>query len=487
MRKLLFLLLTLSSIPGVQAQEWQPFQRGEKYNYSLANKQFYATIWVDSTAFVNNDSVFYFNKVLKKVKTGAWQYPNFYLNDQSQFFFTHFIFGESRELKFTENDTTKFLIKPLASVNEQWIFDVHNNITATVITEDEVSIFGETDSIKLITLSNSDTIIISKNHSFLKFPLFDTLNQHVILAGIEGRNLGIQVPEFSDFFDFDPSDVFYYSYQSSMGNNGHFLTSVKEKVTVLSKTISNNSIIYHCSYNAVGSRYDYLSIPPNRTFYYSQPDTSFVYVNSENNFLNKYPNEILRNSSQGETYKPVIVDFDTNWNTIIKTYPNNNYCKYSGSDTITEVAGPYSCKKDNEYQVCGVKLGIMKTYYWYADVMGSSSISRSRTLVGYIHNGVELGVIYNDSIFKDTSDINDPVEESYRIYPNPVKELLQVEDLDYFQNALLLIYDSNGKLINSKAIISTTTEIDVRSWRSGMYILKITSDAGVFIHKFIKE
>jgi hypothetical protein len=189
----IFLILFLVLIPvyGLHAQGWQPFQKGEKYNYNLGDKQFYATIWIDSTAFITNDSVYYFNKVLKKVKTGTdWQIPNFYLNDQSQFFLSKLSFGESRELQFTENDTIKFLIKPLANLNEQWVFDAHNNIIATVVAEDEVSIFGVTDSVKLIKLSNSDTIIISKFHSFLRFPLFDTLNQHVVLAGIEGRNLG---------------------------------------------------------------------------------------------------------------------------------------------------------------------------------------------------------------------------------------------------------------------------------------------------------
>jgi hypothetical protein len=83
-------------------------------------------------------------------------------------------------------------------------------------------------------------------------------------------------------------------------------------------------------------------------------------------------------------------------------------------------------------------------------------------------------------------NFNDQVE--FSLYPNPVSDLLYVEitrEVIEDLNARYDILDSEGRLIESGKVLTAVQGIDVSGYRSGAYILSITSDVVNAKEKFI--
>ena len=73
MKNITTILIMVFALNIASAQNWKPINANLKYNYSDVNC--YYTVWVDSVKCINNDSVFYLNKVIKKVKIGDGSDP----------------------------------------------------------------------------------------------------------------------------------------------------------------------------------------------------------------------------------------------------------------------------------------------------------------------------------------------------------------------------------------------------------------------------
>ncbi|WP_035654421.1 T9SS type A sorting domain-containing protein, partial [Flavobacterium saliperosum] len=69
------------------------------------------------------------------------------------------------------------------------------------------------------------------------------------------------------------------------------------------------------------------------------------------------------------------------------------------------------------------------------------------------------------------------------LYPNPVKDILNIDLVDNTRISSVKIYDLQGKLLLEKA----SNDIDVSSLSVGVYLIKIKSEKGEFTKKFIKE
>jgi uncharacterized delta-60 repeat protein len=72
---------------------------------------------------------------------------------------------------------------------------------------------------------------------------------------------------------------------------------------------------------------------------------------------------------------------------------------------------------------------------------------------------------------------------AFSLYPNPVKDILNIDLLDNTSISSAKIFDLQGKLILEKA----SNDIDVSSLSAGLYLIKIATEKGEFTKKFIKE
>lgn len=83
--------------------------------------------------------------------------------------------------------------------------------------------------------------------------------------------------------------------------------------------------------------------------------------------------------------------------------------------------------------------------------------------------------IYEDSLISNTKSFNLKNNSEFKLSPNPVKNILQIEIDPSIQNDLLefILYDAMGKKINSKQLYNDQKlELDMSESASGFYFIK---------------
>ena len=71
-------------------------------------------------------------------------------------------------------------------------------------------------------------------------------------------------------------------------------------------------------------------------------------------------------------------------------------------------------------------------------------------------------------------------------YPNPGKDVLNIRT--GLRNALVEVYDINGKLVYRQAVTDEITRIDAAAWPSGVYVWKVmANDKEVETGRWVKE
>jgi hypothetical protein len=122
----------------------------------------------------------------------------------------------------------------------------------------------------------------------------------------------------------------------------------------------------------------------------------------------------------------------------------------------------------------------------------------------YIHTGLNDGeqFFYRVSAFNavgssafsnvaettlSVNSFHDFFENNISIYPNPVKNQLFISANQNNANLLAEIFDLTGKRIKEVNIINNLEKIDVSEFDNGMYYLKINTNEGVKVLKFIKN
>ena len=207
MKHVAFISAILISVSGY-TQNWQLLNKNYKYNYYRNNSEvIHSSVFAEAAFDMGNDSLFYMNTVVKDCDTCTQviEDPVVAYYDQPQFL-------QKRVRKYrnfyTFNIPHKFVINYKAGIDESWVFDSINSITAKVVSVSQSNLFGKSDSVKVIELSNNDTIVQSKNFGIVRFDSrYDSVQY--LLGGIDNI-IGETVPRFNDFFNFSVGDIFEY-------------------------------------------------------------------------------------------------------------------------------------------------------------------------------------------------------------------------------------------------------------------------------------
>jgi hypothetical protein len=94
-----------------------------------------------------------------------------------------------------------------------------------------------------------------------------------------------------------------------------------------------------------------------------------------------------------------------------------------------------------------------------------------------------------DYLQTNTSDIQDAVlhNSDIKIYPNPTQSYIDLESKNSLQNIKIDVMDVKGSLLNSFNLNNLTKYRIQLPVNKGIYLIKITSPAGVYIEKIIKQ
>ena len=71
------------------------------------------------------------------------------------------------------------------------------------------------------------------------------------------------------------------------------------------------------------------------------------------------------------------------------------------------------------------------------------------------------------------------------VFPNPVSDVLTISGLK--QYGILLLYNTEGKLLQQQTVSAQTMTMDISIYAKGMYLLKYYEDEKTVIQKIIKQ
>jgi hypothetical protein len=77
-------------------------------------------------------------------------------------------------------------------------------------------------------------------------------------------------------------------------------------------------------------------------------------------------------------------------------------------------------------------------------------------------------------------------EQYFKIYPNPAKDVLNIETKTTIAVTSINIYNALGQVVLVIPNAQQTKSVDVSSLKTGSYFMKIVSDKGSSSVKFVK-
>lgn len=502
MKKFNLLFLALFAWAFVLSQNWLPVNPNYTNNYGLNNIEPQFTIWIDSNNIINNDTIYYLNKVYK-LDDSNWPWDYLILN-QPSFLLSRFTKTYDTIKFFSSKSNASY--KLILNETEQFLFDTINNTYAQSIIKTDTLLWETVmDSINVFLLSNGDNIIISREHGILKFPVSYNQN-HYRLLGVQNM-YGVQIPMFNDIFDFNPGDVFEYEidygYFNGYPNNKWYKT---KKIFILQKFSSNNEVSYECK---VKERIININGYWNTTdTSYSEYNETIAYKNYTNSFVNRYSSEVFNTN---EIYSsPILTVYDSKYNCLAKyfgDYNGRSYCNYNIQDTL--IGCPYSggsltwpiyLNDIDHFELTNgfydyslsVKydegLGITNKDYRTWDYGIHGTWSYELNLSAALTQTVEYGTFNDDPFFLVDVEERNVLDEVY-IYPNPAKDKVTIVLPDRIEmlNTHIAIFDINGQILFEEEMMSRRKEILLEEFVPGIYILQVFNDENVLVSKFVKE
>jgi len=71
-----------------------------------------------------------------------------------------------------------------------------------------------------------------------------------------------------------------------------------------------------------------------------------------------------------------------------------------------------------------------------------------------------------------------------KVFPNPAQDFIIIQFDKLNETPSYALYNVSGKLMESKIITSTTTQLEMQNYATGKYILKLTGESGNPLHSF---
>jgi hypothetical protein len=484
--KLLLIGLFIIDTILVQSQNWMPINRNQIYNYGINNNNIVVSIKIDSVEFVNNDTVYYINKLCRRlnIDTLLINQPTFLLsqftkNDDSIKF--HYP-KTNNSYKLSLHDTSVFL------------FDSINNITAQCISRSTTTLFNSiTDSILIFRLSNADSVVLSENHGIIKYPNFNN-HSYYILAGIE-NSIGSQTPMFNDFFEFNVGDVFEYL----IHEEDRFWWTEKtiiRKIEINQKTSSGDTLKYLCKRMERKIFYNSNSNYIIDTLYTISFQTLY-FTNYNNSFINKYPEDLFYISS--ELVTNVIANYNPSYQCFTKiftsSYLYNSYLQdtlryapvfYGGYPETFQDVDPRSFVSfgpNSLSYIYGVGLGVIVKSYFTSN-WGPSFYDYDLSLTAAETSNRVYGTFSDDPFFY--TGINKLFKSRILIYPNPASDMIIIEIEGNNENTNFEMLNLTGQLVYKGSMLEKTV-INTKDFLPGVYMIKFENGKTVEFKKMVKE
>jgi len=134
------------------------------------------------------------------------------------------------------------------------------------------------------------------------------------------------------------------------------------------------------------------------------------------------------------------------------------------------------------------------SYQWYdCDTNTAISGATNQTYIPTTNGNYAVEVIsgtcteLSDCVVFDTLGLNSFLEQDITIFPNPVKDVLNIESQLELQGLEINLHDVSGKLLLQTNASESLTTLNIKAFPQGIYFLKIKSSEKNGTFKIIKE
>ncbi|NNC84320.1 MAG: T9SS type A sorting domain-containing protein [Flavobacteriales bacterium] len=412
-----------------------------------------------------------------------------------------------------------------AEIGEMWNFDGVQNAQVTSISTQDI--FSTVDSVKNITVDDGQEFLLSKEHGLLRYYNPNEEEELFELIGIQGRDVGLLVPELEEIFDHQVGDVIQYKYKIYSEGNAQQVDGIIKR-TILEVESTPEEITLH--YDEV-SQHTYghwgppdQSYPP--TTYYHAFTANETFTLEDYLFLEEDVHEHSKANFGVYADSIPLPEGDVSDYIVTLTSENDRMIKkygiHIGMDTESlqslegqelgsillaiEEYSPVIFREElysnmfedtplfwfaADHNVYRENLGMsfteglgMTSYLWAGGIGSSMGL----WMTGYVHQGDTTGVIDSDSYILTSDEYG--IEESITVFPNPANDMLY---LHWPGDELLEeveILDNLGRVIDQpkqNGSAQGRNSIDISSFPSGLYLLLLRTDNSEYIGKFIKE
>ncbi len=76
---------------------------------------------------------------------------------------------------------------------------------------------------------------------------------------------------------------------------------------------------------------------------------------------------------------------------------------------------------------------------------------------------------------------------NFALYPNPAHNNITIESTSLNKDEAALIFNLQGQLLLQQSLLQNKTTIDISDFTNGMYFVKMKSNNGIVVKKFVKE
>jgi hypothetical protein len=247
--------LWLSSLSG-QAQNWRPFRpNGDVHAFRGASADTVLTLRLDSAAVNSTDSVYYFNRIMRRsdnaAQGAAWRKS---LNNQfgTQMRYnvaqrTYVLYWNGGQVNGDLLDRT-LVLKPFVPVGTTWSsYFTDYGVTTKLLSRGTSQIDGVQDSVATFQVSNGQVVVLSKNYGLVSAPqnlAFGLPSSKMLTLARRPAAAARSYYDPLAILDLQPGDELGYIWQPFVSLSPFSCFTEWTLRRVMSRTITADSVIY---------------------------------------------------------------------------------------------------------------------------------------------------------------------------------------------------------------------------------------------------
>jgi len=489
-----FLTITLLSLSVLAVgQDYKLFNASSRKvftNYPIPDSTL--SIAFDSVRLVGTDSVYYnFTQtgiIIPSDTCHFWGGQECIKQDRATWLGSRVIYNNASIYKFftANNDSLNFDFSVTAGDSALIFENTTDKLYLAFAKTDTITVLNFQDSARFYTIIHTDAsgntinsllnqkhIIIAKTLGLVQFfqvNAFPEVLNPVYLLGNVSPDLGLAKLTNETVYNFAVGDVFQYHdvVHHNYGPPGQE-ADLYTRYTITGKVVLSDSVYY----TAVKHIFEPGNPVETNDFIMLKYKTNEIIAQIPYEYTNPADFPFISHSLRYENYCGT-----KRWTYRVKPNQGLRYCSIDNCWGANDVPGPAPTQED----VYTLGFGLFYSIYSEGVInWNSPGYHHTSELIFSRKNGVECGT----EAFLGV-DENPAGRSLFSVYPVPAKDILTIETSN-LKNCWLSIQTINGREVQKQLLVNPVEQVTISSLKSGIYLVKLTTDKTVWVEMIVKE